>query len=89
MMGRSDVLIRLVLVLACDDIDCCVTGQPSCLSVPLTVNSISSFGSRSVCVCHLGALWLQILDNYSVDLRIITLVTLVIILESLVKVITY
>ena len=89
MMGRIDVLMRLVLVLACDDIDCCVTGLPSCLSVPLTVDSISSLGSCSVCVCHLGALWSQILNNYSVDLRIITLVTLVIILESLVKLATY
>ena len=40
MMGRIDVLMRLVLVLACDDIDCCVTCRPSRLSVPLTVDSI-------------------------------------------------
>ena len=40
MMGRSAVLMRLVLVLVCDGIDCCVTCQPSCWSVPLTVDSI-------------------------------------------------
>ena len=49
----------------------------------------SSFGSCSVNVGYLVAPWWSILDGYSVDLRIITLVTIVITLESLVKVFTY
>ena len=40
MMGRSDVLMRLVLVLASDDVDGCMTGRPSRWSVSLTVDSI-------------------------------------------------
>ena len=40
MMGRSDVLVRLMMVLVGDDVDDCVTCQPFWLSVPLTVVSI-------------------------------------------------
>ena len=39
MMGRSDVLVRLMSVLVGDDIDDCMTCRPSWLSVPLTVDS--------------------------------------------------
>ena len=40
MMVRSDVLVRLMLVLVCDDVDDCMTCRPSWLFVPLTVDSI-------------------------------------------------
>ena len=40
MMGQSDVLVRLMMVLAGDGVDNCVTCRPSWLSVPLTVVSI-------------------------------------------------
>ena len=46
----------------------------------------SSSGSCLVFVCHLVAPWLLILDSYSVDLRIITRVVLVIFLKGLVEV---
>ena len=40
MMGQSDVPVRLVLVLVCNDVDDCMTCRPSWWSVPLTVDSI-------------------------------------------------
>ena len=40
MMDRSDVLVRLVLVLVGDDVDDCMTCRPSWLSALLTVDSI-------------------------------------------------
>ena len=84
MMGQSDVLVRLMMVLVGDDVDDCVTCRPFWLSVPLTVDSILLLDRVLVTFFTL-----MLLDSYSVDLRIITLVTLVIILESLVRVFTY
>ena len=54
MMGRSDVLVTLMLVLIGDDVDDCVTCRPFWLSVPLTVDSILLLDSSGY-VRHLDA----------------------------------